>query len=139
MADLDRGGFFRPVVLEALGPSIGWVPTSTNRAVLAITAGGSYIVDVAVTYVTVNFAGAVTITLPSTVVPPAGAIAVPGPYTQTPIVIVDIGGNAVAHPITITPSPGDQIAGLGSIMITSNFGGYALFPNSTTREWNLIT
>jgi len=139
MADLDRGGFFRPTFLQNLGPTIGLVPTSTNRALLAITAGGAYTVDVAVTYVTVNTTGSVTITLPSTINPPAGAGAVPGPFTDTPIIVVDIGGNATLHPITIQAAGGDQITGLGNITISSNYGGYALVPNADTREWNFIT
>jgi hypothetical protein len=67
----------------------------------------------------VNFNGAVTIQLP-----PAGS------RGGVPTSIIDRGGFAVAHPITILPSGAETIMGLASIMLTSNFGGVTLWPDT---------
>ena len=139
MADLDQGGIPRQWTRVYLGPSIGWVASPAKASSFAITAGGTYNIDLSTTYVTVNTTGAVTIILPAALNPLAGVGAIPGPFVDAPVVIVDVGGNAQAHPITIQPAAGDTIMGLASIQITVNYGGYTLAPNSVTREWNSIS
>lgn len=139
--DLDQGGTNRAWVPAWLGPSIGWVwRPATN--VLPITAGGTYVLDRSTSLVTINTTGVVTITLPSAVTPSyAGAgTTQPTLFTNNPITIVDIGGNAQAHPITIQPISGaETIMGLTSIQITVNYGGYVLQPEPAAATWNSIS
>jgi hypothetical protein len=138
--DLDQGGTTRQWIRQFLGPSVGWVyAPSTNQ--FPITAGGTYIIDPSTNYIPVNTTGAVTIILPSAADPSyAGASgAQPGLFVNPPIVIVDTGGNAGAHPITIQPHAGETIMGLASIQITVNYGGYTLAPNSAQKTWNSIS
>jgi hypothetical protein len=109
--------------------------------VFPITAAGPYTLDPSVSLVTVNVAGAVTITLPSAIDPSyAGAGgAQPGLFANNPITIVDIGGHAFANNITIMPAPGENIMGLASIQITTDNGAFTLAPNSTQHGWNSIS
>ncbi len=137
--DLDQGGTNRNWVKSFLGPSIGWIWTPVQNF-LPITAGGTYTLDPSTNFVTINTTGSVTIKLPSAVDPAAGAGAQPGLFANPPIVIVDVGGNAQAHPITIQPvSVSETIMGLTQIQITVNFGGYTLAPNSAQSTWNSIS
>ncbi len=132
--DLDQGGTFREWVNTYLGPSVGWVKVPAAN-ILKITTVGTFTALIGTTLVTVNVAGGVTVNLPSSIPPPAGAMAVPGPFTQTPITIVDIGGNAQNFPITILPAVGETLMGLSSIQILNNFGGYILKPNPDIPGW----
>jgi hypothetical protein len=121
--DFDQSGVFREFALIGMGPSIGWLfmPVFSN---LSITAGGTYPLVKGTTYVSVNVAAPVTITLPPAM--PVGfvaAISNPGNHINQPITIADVGGNAGAWPITINCVPGDTIEGLASIQITVNFAG----------------
>lgn len=137
--DLDMGGTSREWARVYRGPSVGyiWVP---QRNVLSITAVGTYALDPSTSLVEVNVAGAVTITLPSAVVPSVGPQAQPGLFAQNPIIIVDIGGNAQANPITIQRNNSNEnIMGLASIQITSNYGGYTLTPSSVQKGWTSIS
>lgn len=137
--DLDMGGTSREWARVYRGPSVGyiWVP---QRNVLSITAAGTYVLDPSTSLVEVNVAGAVTITLPSAVVPPVGPQAQPGLFAQNPIIIVDIGGNAQANPITIQRNNSNEnIMGLASIQITTNYGGYTLTPSSVQKGWISIS
>jgi hypothetical protein len=138
MADLDQGGTFRIFGLGRLGPSIGFTPIP-YRSIFPITAGGTYIIDPNTNTIQVNTLGAVTIVLPAAGGFPTPAIANPGLNVDSQIVIVDVGGNAQAHPITIQPTAGDTIMGLASIQITVNYGGYTLLPIPTARIWNSIS
>lgn len=139
--DLDQGGTSRQFTRQYLGPSVGWVTIPAPAAsVLPITAAGTYILDPSVTLVTVNVAGAVTIVLPSARTPSAGAQVQPGLFVQNPITIVDIGGNAVAHPITINPKSGaENIMGLATISLSSNYGGFTLKPLNDMSGWDTIS
>lgn len=140
--DLDQGGTQRAWVPAWLGPSIGWVwRPATN--VLAVTAAGTYALDRSTSLVTVNTTGSVTITMPSSAIPTlstGGQMAQPGLCTNNPITIVDIGGNAQAHPITIQRNnSSESIMGLTSIQITVNYGGYVLQPEPAALTWNSIS
>jgi hypothetical protein len=140
MVDLDRGGFFRPTYNGFLGPSIGWVRVFAPNSSMPVIGPGSFLIDLSVNYVPCNStAGPVTIMLPPATQPAAGAGAVPGPFTGTPVRIVDVGGQATAHPITIIPQAGETIMGLASVQITVNFGGYTFAPNSSAHMWNSIS
>jgi hypothetical protein len=140
MVDLDRSGYFRPTYKGYLGPSIGWTSVFTPNSSISITQPGTYTVDLSTNYVAVNStAGPVTVILPPATQPAVGAIAIPGPFTTTPVRVVDVGGQAALHPITITPQPGETIMGLASIQINVNFGGYNLAPNSSAHMWNSIS
>lgn len=137
--DIDQGGTSRQWVRNYLGPSVGWVNTPLQN-ILPITAAGTYAVDPSVSLIEVNTTGSVTITLPSCVVPTAGAQAQPGLFAKNPITIVDIGGNAQASPITIQRNNSNEsIMGLASIQITVNFGGFTLQPISASATWNSIS
>ena|ERR1700693_3618190 len=133
--DLDQGGTYRQWERVYLGPSVGWVYTAA-RNVLLITQPGTYALSYGTSLVQVNVAGAVTIILPSAIDPTVPPGAMPGPYTKTPITIVDIGGNANANPITIEPISGaETIMGLPSIQVTADYGGFILSPNSFNAVW----
>lgn len=124
---------------QYLGPSIGWIQVPASSSTFPITAAGTYSIDLSITYVTVNVAGSVTLILPSTLHPVAGATAVPGPFANSPIVIADLSGNAFIFPITIQPAAGDTIMGLASIQLNANFGAFTLVPNSGFRTWNSVS
>ena len=132
--DLDQGGTSRQWGRTYLGPSVGWIYEPLQN-VLTIGAAGAFTLDRSTNLVMVNVAGAVTIILPSAVSSPAGAQAQPGTFAQNPVTIVDIGGNANANNITIQPHAGETIMGLPQILISSNYGGYILQPNSTLKLW----
>jgi hypothetical protein len=140
--DLDQGGTSRQWTKAYLGPSVGWINIPAQN-ILAITVAGTYQLDPSTSLVTVNTTGAVTINLPAAIDPLVGPQAQPGLFANNPITIVDIGGNAGAHPITIQPiqpNPNSEtIMGLTSISLSVNFGGYTLFPNSTRKTWNSIS
>jgi hypothetical protein len=68
-------------------------------------------------FLQVNYAGAVTISLQA-----ASARA------GYPVTIKDISAAAQTNNITITPNGADTIEGLASIKITSNWGGFTLYP-----------
>jgi hypothetical protein len=136
--DFDKSGTYRSWVRADLGPSVGMAMLPLQN-VLAITAAGTFTLTPDVTLVQVNVAGAVTIILPRAAYPPVPAIAVPGLYSGVPVVVVDVGGNAGAHPITIQPAAGETIMGLASIQITAAYGGYTLTPNSAAHTWNAIS
>ena len=132
--DLDQGGTSRQWVRTYLGPSVGWIYEPLQN-ILQVAAAGTFTLDRSTSLVLVNVAGAVTIVLPSAVSSPAGAQAQPGTFAQNPVTIVDIGGNANANNITIQPHAGETIMGLASIIISSNYGGYILQPNSALKLW----
>lgn len=133
--DLDQGGTSREWVQTYFGPSVGWqrVP---GRNLLLITAAGTYVLDPSTSLVHVNIAGAVTITLPTAIDPTVPAGARPGGFFKNPVSIVDIGGFASAHPITVQPASGSEnILNLASVQITSNYGGLILYPSNTLKGW----
>jgi hypothetical protein len=133
--DLDQGGTSREWVRAWRGPSVGWIWVPL-RNVLQVTAAGTYALDPSTSLVEVNVNGAVTIVLPSAVDPGAGPQAIPGLFAKNPITVVDIGGFAQINPITIgRNNVNENIVGLASIQITSNYGGYVLKPSSTQRGW----
>lgn len=137
--DLDQGGTSREWTKSWRGPSVGfiWVP---QRNVLQITAAGTYALDPSTSLVEVNVAGAVTIVLPSAVVPTVGPQAQPGLFAQNPITIVDIGGNGAANPITIqAKNINENVMGFASIQLATNYGGYTLTPSSVQKGWTSIS
>lgn len=139
--DLDQGGTIRLWERVYMGASVGWVhmpnknflASPTNATTISVP--GTYILDPATNFVQVNATGVVTIILPPAVIP-SNAVTLPGRHTRTNITIVDTGGNAQAHPITIQPtSVAETIMGLTQIQITTNFGGFILEPVSNRSTW----
>ena len=138
--DLDQGGTLREWAKAYMGPSVGWIYIPVQNAIGPITVAGTINVDPSTSLVEINTPGAVTVILPSCAYPPAGAQAQPGLFAKNPITIVDTGGNASAHPITIQPNNvTETIMGLSSIQISVNYGGYTLLPNPTQLTWNNIS
>lgn len=136
--DLDQGGTSRQWVRSYMGPSVGWQNVPLQN-ILLITAPGTYTIDPSTSLVEVNVNGAVTVVLPSAA-NPASAQAQPGLFAKNPVTIVDVGGFGNAHPIVINPSSvGDTIMGLATISITTNYGGFTLQANPTTRIWSAIS
>lgn len=132
--DLDQGGTARQWVRTYMGPSVGWVYLP-GRNPFEITATGTYTITPDTSVVNVNINGAVTIILPTTQNPNASAGALPGLYARTAVSIVDVGGFATAHPITIQAQAGETIMGLPSIPIASNYGAFILSPNVSAKAW----
>ncbi len=138
--DLDQGGTSRQFVRQYLGPSVGWVTVPAPAAsILTVTAAGTFSVQSSTTLVTVNVAGEVILNLPKAHTPSSGAQALPGLFVQQPIVIIDTGGNAQAHPISIVPLGTETIMGLASISLNSNYGGYTLKPSDALNGWSVIS
>jgi len=138
--DLDAGGTPRQWVRTYLGPSVGWVQLPGTNPLPVITAAGTYSLAPDTTLVQVNCAGAVTIKLASAKDPSVPAGVQPGLFANHPVTIVDIGGNASAHPITIEPYDNTEtIMGLTSISLSVNYGGYTLNPVPDLALWNSIS
>jgi hypothetical protein len=131
--DLDQGGTFRTYLRQYLGPSIGWVQLPL-QSILPISAAGTYTLLPGVTFVPVNVAGLVTINLPSSRLPSVSGGVLPGLFSNSPITIADVGGNAAAFNITINPAAADSVMGLSTIAIITNYGEFTLSPNSGI--WN---
>ena len=127
--DLDKGGTFRTFFRQYMGPSIGWIEVP-YQAIYPISLAGTYTLRPGTLFVPVNVAGLVTIILPSSRIPAVPAGVQPGLFANSPVTIIDVGGNATAFPITIDPNPADSIMGLTSIQINNNYGGFTLSPNS---------
>lgn len=134
--DLDQGGTSRQWVRTYLGPSVGWVYLPGLNPFPTISTAGTYVISPDTTLVQVNCNGAVIITLPTAIEPTVPATTLPALFAKKPITIVDIGGFAQAHPITINPTSGaENIMGLSTIAINSNYGGYTLAPSNAQKGW----
>src|SRR5580704_1117491 len=139
--DTDQGGTNRQWERVYMGPSVGWqnIPyknflaqgSNTNT----ITAAGTYTLDWSTNFVQVNCVGAVVLILPA-VSQPSNPVTQPGRHQRINITIVDVGGNAAAHAITIKPaSVVETVMSLTQIQITSNFGGFVLEPVPASLTW----
>lgn len=138
--DFDQGGTSRQWVRTYLGPSVGWVYLPGLNPLPLITAAGTYVLQPDTTLVQVNVAGAVIITLPSAIEPKVSAGVQPALFAKKPVTIVDIGGFANGHNIVINPaSPAENIVGLPTISITTNYGGFTLSPSNTQKGWTIIS
>ena len=135
--DLDQGGSVRQVMEVYMGPSVGW-QLAAQAWILDVTATGtsSPVFGTSLVRVSVN-ANGVVIQLPLAKGNGAGAGAVPGTYTILPMTIVDIGGFANSHPITIQAAGSETIDGFTSITLSSNFAAAVLLPNVTSGGWTL--
>ena len=130
--DFDRSGVSLQTIRVNLGPSIGWVDVGGGTS-LSITTAGTIALPLGISLVKVNVNGAVTINLPSA----RGVLAIPASFAIVPVTIVDIGGFADAHPITINAAPGEAIANVTSIQIATKRGAVTLRPNITSGQWNV--
>jgi hypothetical protein len=117
MTDFDRSGTNPGQrVRTYLGPSLGWVETVV-RPTRNITSVGSFNILPGDGGILVNVAGLVAILLPDLRlwVPEAGYQ--PATAFERSIWIKDIGGNAAAFPITVTPFGIQTIDLLSSLQI----------------------
>lgn len=135
--DLDQGGTYRETQKVYLGPSVGWVEIS-SQWMLNILAAGTTNILLGTNLILVNFNGSVTVQLPQFKATAAGAQAIPKQFATIPVVIVDVGGFAGAHPITILPFGTELISGLASIQITAPRGAYVIQPDIVNGGGNLI-
>ena len=134
-SDLDQGGTSRQWVNVNMGPTIGWV-SLPGRNPYAINSAGTFALAPDTSLVLVNIAGLVTITLPTAIDPEVPGGVQPALFSKTPITIVDIGGHAASFNITIQPfTLAENIMGLSSLQITSNYGSYTLEPSNTQKGW----
>lgn len=124
MADFDKGGTWRTRQKQYLGPSQGWIDAVDS--ILRVTTGGTTVVELGNSLITVSFNGAVTLQLP---VFKNTNPALPGQMRDIPIVIADIGGFALTHPITILPGAGETISSLATLTIASAYGAVVLVPD----------
>lgn len=139
--DLDQGGTPRRWKMTNLGPSLGWQMAPDSSSELNITTSGTTFVSPGTSLIKVNVNGAVTINLYQAQGNAAGPTANPGTYLATPITIVDVGGYAATHNITINAfnaGNGDEtIDGFDNIVIKNNFGAFVLTPNVEAGGWTL--
>jgi hypothetical protein len=138
MVDTDQSGTARRTTRQYLGPSIGWADVPAPSSTLVVSTAGTFTIDPSITLVNVNVAGAVTLILPPATLPTIPAIGAPGRFAQSPITIVDVGGNADLNPITINAAAGEGIAGFASLSLNVKFGGFTLQPNSALHGWMVI-
>lgn len=124
-----------------MGPSVGWqnIPSKNFLAqggnTNTITTAGTYTLDWSTNFVQVDVAGAVTIILPSVILP-SNPVTQPGRHQRINITIVDVGGFAVTHNITIQPASGaETVMSLAQIKITSAYGGFILEPVPAQLTW----
>jgi hypothetical protein len=119
--------------------TVGWVMGPVQN-IQPVTVAGTYNLDPSVSLVEVNVARAVTVVLPLAADPVAGPQAQPGLFVNNPITIVDVGGNAQANPITVSPNNASEtIMGLSSIKIATNYGGFTLTPVPAQKTWTSIS
>lgn len=138
--DYDQGGTPRQWVRTYMGPSVGWVYLPGLNPLPTITVAGTYVLQPDTTLVQVNVAGAVIIQLPTAIAPGVPAITQGSLYAKKPVTIVDIGGFAAAHPITIEPaSNAENIMGLSQIQITVAYGAFTLNPSPLQKGWTNIS
>lgn len=135
--DLDQGGHYRESQRLYLGPSVGWV-TLQAQWVENVIVGGTTTILRGTNMILVNFEGSVTIQLPSFLASAAGPQAIPNQFAIVPVVICDIGGFALANPITILPAAGELISGLASIDLQSNYGSYVIRPDIVNGGGTLL-
>jgi hypothetical protein len=135
--DLDAGGTFRQMQKVFFGPSVGWVWVPAT-VILPVVVAGTTIVQIGNSLITVNVNGSVTLQFPKFKGSAAGAGGLPGTFTVTPIVIVDIGGFATANPITLLPGAGETFDGQASISLSSNYGSFTLQPDVINGGATLI-
>lgn len=128
--DLDQGGTARQWVRTYLGPTVGWVDFIVNN-VLNVATTGTTTVPVGTTLVAVDVNATVTLQLPSAI----PALGIPTSFAGVPITVVDIGGFAGVHTITILPFGTEKIMGLNSLDLATAYGSWRLLPNTTSGGW----
>lgn len=119
-----------------MGPSVGW-QLAPASVILPITVTGTTNALVGNSLITFNVAATATVQLFRSRGNSAGPGVVPGTWVPTPIVIVDIGGNAATFNKTILPFAGESIDGLTSLLIDSNYGTWVITPNLDTGVWTV--
>ena len=133
--DLDKSGNVFQGLRIYLGPSLGWVMTRVKPEFF-ITAAGTYTLTTDVGVTMVNVAASVSIILPDVSQWVSEFAYNPGTSFERAIWIKDLGGNAAAFPITITPFGTQAIDAVPSAMqITTNHQLARLYPLSDLSGW----
>lgn len=111
--------------IEELDADIAAIAGSGAAGTQVITAG-AYVILPTDTFIYVNRAGTVALTMPDS----AAWLAADTHGLGIPLTIQDISGNAndTTNKITITRAGADTINGLTAVEIVSPFGGYKLRP-----------
>ena len=118
------GALIQSAVWNAVFTDISSALTTLGQQLYGTTSvtASTYTTESTDTFILVNNAGAVTITLQA-----ASA------RNGYPLVIKDVSGAAQTFNITISPNGSDTIEGLTSFVIKSAWGGFTLYP--VTGGW----
>jgi hypothetical protein len=128
MMDADQSGQSQGQKVRVYnGPSLGWVETQVKPA-RTITVAGTFAVLPGDSIILVNVAGSVTLTLPDVIAWCRSPGYEPASGFERAIWVKDLGGNAGAFPITITPFGSQSIDLFGSFQIVQNRQLLRLYP-----------
>lgn len=137
--DYDQGGTHRTFIKQYLGPSVGWQTVPYNN-LMHVDAVGEQDIALGVTLVFVNVDDdGVILNLPPASNPDVSPMTIPVPFVNIPVTIVDIGGHAGDHPVTIRPADGETIMGLAEITLASPYGGWVLKPIPEEATWVTVS
>lgn len=133
--DLDQGGFTYQKVRVWMGPSLGWVDQQVKPNFNIVTAG-TFALPAGTSIVLINVAGLVTVNLPSVSAWLKEPAYNPMTAFERALWIKDLGGNAQAFNITVTPFGSDKIDNLGiSFTIVQNRQLLRLYPLNDLSGW----
>lgn len=133
--DLDQGGNTYQKVRVWMGPSLGWVDQQVKPNFNIVTSG-TFTLSAGTSIVLVNVAGLVTVNLPSVVAWLNEPVYNPMTAFERALWIKDLGGNAAAFNITITPFGTQSIDKLAqSFTIVQNRQLLRLYPLNDLSGW----
>jgi hypothetical protein len=134
-ADLDQGGQLAQRTRVWMGHSLGWIEQFVRPEVFLTTAQ-TYVMNPGDSIIHVNVAGSVTVQLPDVGAWLNENYRQPVTGYERAIWIKDLGGNAAAFPITVTPFGSQSIdALLGSFTLISNRALLRLYPIYDLTGW----
>lgn len=134
-ADLDQSGNSFQTVQVYMGPSLGWMTVQVKPSQSVIAAGAVTLASGA-SLVFVNVAGLVTINLPDVKKWLQEAAYLPAVGFERAIWIKDLGGNANANNITVTPFGTQTIDLLNqNFTIIQNHQLLRLYPLNDLSGW----
>jgi hypothetical protein len=133
--DLDQSGNGWQVARVYLGPSLGWVNVQIKPTRLVTAAGTSSILP-GDSIILVNATGAVALNLPDVRLWVQEPAYQPATAFERVLYIKDLGGNAAANPITITPFGTQTIDLLAqNFTIVQNRQVIRLYPLNDLSGW----
>lgn len=134
-ADLDQSGNSYQRVNVNLGPSLGWV-TVFVKPEINVTTTGTTTLSAGDSIVLVNVAAVVTIQLPDVTKWLQENYYRPATGFERAVWIKDLGGNAAAFNITVTPFGAQTIDNLAqSFTIVQNRQLLRLYPRNSLTGW----